>query len=298
MFGGVSNHGRRTACYADALLALEAASRTPTGKTRAPKADGYPLGGHSKSVTWVRQCDDGSVAFQLYSTDVVVWHPDNSVEIDNYGTTTTSSFAARFLPNSIALNVAGNTISYATEAGRYAWSGNVCRGKHNVATFREHDNVWLPDEDTLTVMDFPEFDRATMRGIAKAYPWKDFDAWLSMAPMHLDLEHQEFDTTTCRDALLERNFRRVAEHLPTVKVPRGFGLADRMKPLKIAVRGYDTMVTLASIRKLKLALCQTEGGLTSVPLKTVSRKEFDRRMKRVREISNLGLCGYYEYGPG
>ncbi len=71
-----------------------------------------------------------------------------------------------------------------------------------------------------------------------------------------------------------------------------------MKPLAIRTRTLDTHITLSSVRKLKLALLHEEGGITTVPLKTVPRKEFDRRMKRVREMEQLDLvCGRH-YGPG
>lgn len=295
MFTGVRAHenARCVASYADAVKALEAASRTPTGRNRTEKHYGFPLGGHSKSVTWVRDRDEGVIAFRLYNTDVVVWHPDNSVEIDNFGSVTTSAFASRFLPRGINLNNT-RTISYATKPDGYVWGGNICIG--GGVRFREHGDVWLPDEDTLDTINYPEVDRVKARAVTKSYPFKDFEMWLSMAPMHLDLEHHEFDLTTCSDALLDRDFRRAATHLPLVKVPRGFGVAERMKPLNISVRGWDYMITLASLRKLKVALWDLECAITTAPRKTPSRVEHDRRMKLVREMQSVG-CDAYEYGP-
>lgn len=39
------------------------------------------LGHHRSTVTSIRLLRDSSVACRLYNTDVVVWHPDNSVSV-------------------------------------------------------------------------------------------------------------------------------------------------------------------------------------------------------------------------
>ena len=41
---------------------------------------------------------DGSVAFRLYHTDVVTWHPDNSCSVNLYDTQSTVGFADWFVP--------------------------------------------------------------------------------------------------------------------------------------------------------------------------------------------------------
>ena len=294
-FKGVSNHGLRTRSYADALLALKAASLTPTGRQRQAKPDGFPLGGHSKSVTWVRERSDGAIAFMLYSTDVVTWFPDNSVEINNWGSSTTSGFASRFLPDSIYLNVAGCTIGYATKPDAYAWDGNICKGRHNVARFREHDGVFLPDEDTLEPMHFPELDLAAAREVTRSLPFKDFEMWLSMAPMHLELEHAGDDVEECLHALRERDFRTAATHLPLMSGKASYGRDPT--PLKIRTPHWTEVVTLSSLTRLKLALWAQEGAFTTVTKRTLPRKEFDRRMRRVRDMEKADVRDAYRYGP-
>ena len=305
MYTGITAHhnAKRVASYADAVAAFEAASLTPTGKQRRVKPDGFPLGGHAKSVTWVRQEESGAVVFMLYSTDVVVWSPDNSVEIDNYGTVTTSGFASRFLPSGIHLNYpvarrgssgGHKTITYVSDRDGVR-SYNVCHG--GLVRFVEHADVWLPDEDTLDTMKFPELDRARCRALALKYHLRDFEMWLSMAPMHLDIEHEGWDLGHVAMALKHRDFATAAAHLPLIKPGSGFGTAKRINPLPIRTRSWEQHVTMGSLSKLKLALWEDEEMLDDVKFKTMPQDEFNRAMRRVREMEALGL-DVHNYGPG
>jgi len=301
MYLGVTSHqsAPRVASFADAQRALERASTTPTGRARAAKPDGFPLGGHSKSVTWVREIDGGSIAFMLYQTDVVVWAPDNSVHIDNFGTVTTSGFAARFLPAGISLNhtvekrgaSGGNkAIQYRSSTEGCAWgSRRMCQG--DVVRFVEDGDVWVPDEDTLDPMTFPVYDTRAMRDLGKRYHLKDFELWLSMAPMHLDLEHEGFDVDDCMAALEKRDFRTAAVHLPTITIPNGWGAAERIKPLPIAVADSNKPITLGSIGKLRLAILDDQGLMAEQRVTTMPVREYRKRMALVRQLEGMGLCG-------
>lgn len=44
---------------------------------------------------------DGSVAFQLHRTEVVTYHPDNTLTLDVYATPTTDAFARSFMPHRV-----------------------------------------------------------------------------------------------------------------------------------------------------------------------------------------------------
>lgn len=303
--------------YESAQAVLAKYSKTPTGRARTRKAQGYPLNMSSNTgVTWVRDDPDGTINFRLYDTDVVVWHPDNSVEIENYGTVTTSKFARSFLPAGVYLNHRTETRGHrgGNSAIRYAtgeetithWDGEVraypgkyhlCQG--SVVRFRQHeDNVWLPDEDTLDEMQFLEItaDRRQRAELAKTYHLKDFAQWLPMAAHHLELEHDGWDLDECADALQARDFRKAAEYLPTVTISNGWGAAERIKPLPIAVSDRNSPITMGSLNKLKLALLEREGLVETVKRVTISCDEYDKLMRTTREVVALGGGGYRTYG--
>lgn len=60
-----------------------------------------PLGNRRARHMTFRKLEDGSIAFRLYATDVVTWHPDNSVTINPYSTASTNAFANRLLPSGV-----------------------------------------------------------------------------------------------------------------------------------------------------------------------------------------------------
>lgn len=297
MYLGVRAHrdAAPVASYADAQRVLEAASRTPTGKRRTAKPDGFPLGGHSKSVCWVREDDDQSIAFMLYSTDVVTWYPDNSVVIDNYGTVTTSGFASRFLPRGIYLQHPTNrrgheagyrTITYWTAEGRY-----ICNG--GLVCFREHGDLWLPDEDTLDPIKLVDTDPREVRTVLKRYPLKEFDNWLAMAPMHLDVEHDHYNQPLCLDALLERDFRTAARYLPLINASSAWGVEPRTYEVK--TKRWGERVGPRSVELLRIGIMEEEGLFTTIPHLTLSCANYERGMKRVRELRRIGAG--WDLGP-
>lgn len=243
MFMGISaaNNVRSVNSLADARRVLRDVKLTPTGRARAEKPYGFPIGGHSKSVTWARATEDGGVAFRLYETDVVTYLGDGSVVIENYGTTSTTKFANTFAPKTLHLcypvttrgNEGGHKGIRYHCASEYDWkTARVCTG--DAVRFVESENgAWLPDETTLDPIRVPTLDRKLARRIATDHHLCDFEMWLSMAPRHLDLEHVDWDLAACSDALKRRNFAEAAVNLPLIEEPAGFGTADRMKPLNI-----------------------------------------------------------------
>jgi hypothetical protein len=310
MYTGVRSHGdaQRVTSYETACQALERASKTPTGRARVEKQDGYHLGlNRNHGVTWVRAMGTAreSIAFRLYDTDVVIWNADNSVTIDNHGSVTTSEFARRFLPRGIHLSypttVRGHTgghrgIYYNTDVpeGSYWGAQKLCFG--GLVTFHQQGADWLPDEDSVEPFNFLDLDRKGARAVARDYPFKDFESWLSMAPHHLDIAHVEWDIEECLVALRDRDFRRAAEYLPTITIPSGFGMDHRIKPLPITVNNRDAVITTGSLRKLRLALYKQEGLFSEVAFTTIKADEYDRRMARVRELVALDMIHEGEYG--
>lgn len=284
--------------YEKAEAVLARCSRTPTGRKRAPGGMGeFPLGMTKRGSTSVRRLENGAIAFRLYETDVVTWNEDNSVNIQNFGTVTTTRFADHFLPDGIRLThpsrEGGHAMIHYKAAGDEGWDRHVCKGG-DVRMMRQGDG-WAPDEETIDEMIFLELDRTLARRLLAPLHLKDFAAWLSMAPNHMHVDWQSFDSDACADALRERDFREAARLLPSIEIPRGFGLADRIKPRNIKTPYRDRVITMASIDRLKLALWEDWGALLHVKHKTLPVKQFDRYMRRIRQLSGMGV---HTYGLG
>lgn len=58
-----------------------------------------PLAARACHHKTIRKLADGSIACRLWSTDVVVYHPDGAITIDGYNSVTTNVFVNRVLPN-------------------------------------------------------------------------------------------------------------------------------------------------------------------------------------------------------
>ena len=84
----------RVSSYDDAVAALH--NRQRLGKPHPVFPDVVSIANNSKNTMWVRRdAETGDIRFRLHDTDVVVWHPDNSVTIENYGSASTSAFGPR-----------------------------------------------------------------------------------------------------------------------------------------------------------------------------------------------------------
>lgn len=269
--------------YAGALAALEAYEATVR---------------KHKVVTVYERTHEGGIAFRLYQTDVVTWFPDDSFDIDNYGTITTSDFARRFLPDGIALNFPVNrsngstgghsTIVYRTDNTEYWGGAHICIG--STVHFMPAGDVWLPDETTCRPMRFPVLDKAKTRELAKLYHLRDFEAWLPMGARHIEIEHQGWDVGHCALALKHRDFRTAAAYLPLIEPGAGFGAAKRVEAcaLPIVTGNWRKHVTMGSVAKLRLALYEDAGLFGDVVLRTLPADDYAKYMTRVRELVALG----------
>lgn len=63
-----------------------------------------PLESRRKHHVTIRKLNDGSIACRLYRTDVVTYHPDDSITIQPYNSNSTNSFANALLPAPLAVN--------------------------------------------------------------------------------------------------------------------------------------------------------------------------------------------------
>lgn len=298
MFRGITSHhdAKRVTSYETAELALERASLTPTGKRRTEKEKGFHLGlSRNHGVTWVKRYSDGSIGFTLYETEVVMWQPDNSVLIDNFGTVTTTGFASRFTPARIHLRHLTETrgdkgIGYVQGDDR-----RVCHG--GIVRFVEDANGdWVPDETTCDPIDLPVLDRKLAHATAKDLNLVELAAFLRVAPFTHQIEHDEFDLDECCAALRRREFRRAAELLPPIKPGSGFGLEERVAAVALPMlTRRDEYITMGSIDKLKLAYWSDMGYFDTVRHTTIGQKAYANGMARVRALAAVGCYG--SWGP-
>lgn len=272
--------------YSSARAALE----DRCTKSRGHRDSAYPGGGwvplgHKRSqVTTIRMARDESIVCRLYNTDVVTWHPDNSVTVVSWPTKTTSAFANALLP--VGLNLGGEsqvmTFFPGCDEGSdwYArWrSAHVCQGD---GTYRQVDGVWLPDESTLEPMLKITLDRKLSRALSREYHFNEFKTWLFAASAHLTLEHDGVDYAGCAEAMRQRDYRRAATLLPTITVPRGFGISDRIKRLPIENTHWDWPITLGSVEYVRRWVYAREGvwDKSMVTTMTIAEHEAQRRLR-------------------
>lgn len=307
MFMGVRSHNsvRQVTSYSEAQAVLEACKKTPTGKRRTEKYEGFALGLRSRGVTWVKQHADGSIGFTLYDTEVVCWHPDNSVVVRNWGSVTTSGFAHHFLPCGISLrypskNGGSRAIQYRSQLNdndryRYGrWS--LCSGDAVRFVASPCGNLWLPDEDTCDEITYPKIDRSVSREIGRKFSLPEFRTWLEVAPAHMAaIEHEGYDYDACVAALLRRDFTTASKHLPLMDANRCWGGYRRVAGLNFSCRRRDNYVSLGSIDRLRLAILVEGYGVETIKVKTPLIRDHERYMKLARRVEQIDH--YNCYGP-
>ena len=246
--------------------------------------------GHPRSqVTGIRLLRDNSIACRLYSTDVVTWHPDNSVSVISHPTVTTAAFANALLPSGLSLGGESEIMTFFPGCGQSSdwyerWRvARVCNG---TGTYRCVDGVWLPDEDTLYPLSVVTLDKSIARQVCREYPFAQFKTWLFAACGVMDIEHQGEDYERCAEGLRTRNFRQAAEHLPTINVPRGFGIRDRIKPLRMSNVRYGDPVTLGSIEYVRRWLYNDAGAYSRTEVTTMSADEHTKQRALTNRLEN------------
>lgn len=288
MYMGVSSYRDlpTVSSYADAERALDRWNSKPRRGRRRDSVNFYE--------------DTRAIAFQLYDTEVVTWYPDDSFEIDNFGSLTTSGYARRFTPSGVHLrypverrDVSGGDCAIGF-VGRDEDGGQVyalCQGDkpHFHPTL---DGRWAPDEDTLYNVRMPAgggADRGEARKLSAKYHLPEFRNWLGMAPQLMtDLEHQVQDTDKCLAALERRDWRSAVAFLPTIKKTHAFDIAQRARPLNILTAPGE-YISMASFDKLRLLVWEDAGLLLDEVRKVWPRKLYDTRMRRARELEALGI---------
>tara|TARA_R110000868_G_scaffold261331_2_gene519415 strand:+ start:22 stop:642 length:621 start_codon:yes stop_codon:yes gene_type:complete len=117
----------------------------------------------------MRLAKDGSIVFRLYSTDVVTWHPDNSITVNPYPSKTTDAFAYAVLPYGINPCL-DHALGTCLNLGDYLYKID------QITRLRVLDDKWCVVEGLLPIV-VPQLDRVKAREALKASRWNDFMVW-------------------------------------------------------------------------------------------------------------------------
>ena len=130
-----------------------------------------PLGKRSHHHTkQIHQRSDGSIACRLWSTDVVIWHPDNSLSLTPYGSNSTDSFAGCVLGW-------GSGFPQAMFAqGDYVRCGDCVYRLSQETRFEQTENSWAPVTDTAPIKHYT-INRKRAREALTKHKYPDFRDW-------------------------------------------------------------------------------------------------------------------------
>jgi hypothetical protein len=160
---------------------------------------------------------DDSIAFQLYDTECVTYHPDNTITVQGYGTQTTSGFIDRLTPGGIYHLAHSRThhgpmlrlmsvrehvcppCSYRSEEYRYTgpdWdSGVVIKcGSPVRLDYNAERGLWLPVDPPAAqgqAFKLPTINRKAAREVSKAYHLADYERALRAYVAMLQIQRQD-----------------------------------------------------------------------------------------------------------
>jgi hypothetical protein len=289
MYRGIRLDDCNVSSYETALAALhqraKRSRKVKQAEVNLPGGDEAPLGHPRSEVSGIRMDHGENIRFRLYRTDVVTWHPDNSVTIDGYPSVTTGAFANMLLPRGMYLNPIARTMSLYSPESQYRWKDQrVCRDD---GTYRQVDGMWEPEDPAPLV--FHKLDRKAARAVAKEHSLADFKRFMSIAPFTMELHHEGCDVDAAADALLERDFRTAAEHLPLTETGKSSFGRD-IKPLPFQNTRWDRGVTAGSIETLRAALYMKAGVYRREEFGIMTsgayeaRKALERKVEKVRYL--------------
>ena len=156
-----------------------------------------PIGVRSHKNKGMRELHDGSIAFRLYHTDCVIWHPDGTLTVEGYASMSTTSFIGSLVPDGVShakgrknrgepiLTLRGerpksSRVMYdlrypdmwqeENKRWRAYWNSGVivrCGRPVRLQCRRGH---WAPaDPDNLQPFSVPVIDRALARAMSREY---------------------------------------------------------------------------------------------------------------------------------
>ncbi len=135
-----------------------------------------PIGCRRKQHMRIHVLHDGSVACRLYSTDVVTYHPDDSITIRSWSSNSTNDFAYAILPSGIrpAFTKEISSVNYYTAEGEWLYV-NASRP----LTFeRVNGGRWRVVGEEPEPYYHYKIDRKKMNAAVKASGLDQFETWL------------------------------------------------------------------------------------------------------------------------
>lgn len=301
-YGGMSTHGFPSlGSYAQARKHFDSVrpwdskynqnNERPIGE-RNVKTCGYGYYGERFNKA-MRELDDGSIAFRLYQTDCVIWHPDNTLTIQGYMSMSTSCFIGMLAPENVShqigrknwdepvLHLRGIYPSKAERALPWEQSRSIWRDYWNSGMIiqcsrpvrlRRTRKLWLPVKpDELTPFEMFRVDRAAARRASAKYHLSELHQIVNAA---IALAGRPVLPPTQTSGSMDRIMAALREeqYLTAVSLmPRGGGstaFGRRMVASNELTPGY--------LQQLRNHIYECEGALESYEERTLTPGQYKR----------------------
>ena len=195
--------------------------------------DHRPLGTRSsRNPRSVRQDVAGAIRFRLYDTDVIVWHPDGTLEVNGWASMTTSKFlnSHSMRPD---LYLTGDTLC--VRGADNLWSYVRCDRGDKVLLRADTIGLTIVNRDTLRPWTWRVPDRKRTRELLQATDYARLRAGVRMA------------------LAMSGGTRRILDPGPAHN-------SDLVKAAEILLRGEGPAVTLEAIHWLQPVYPLRGGG--------------------------------------
>lgn len=188
--------------YYDALRVYDKAAAKPwrTG------GEDFPLPNKRVRHMGVRKLPDGSIAFRLHATDVIVWHRDNTVTITPWPSQSTCVFANSFLPSAVQLCKTGTVLS----VSRYPkgpYYGQVFYPVEYDRTVHFDPEAKKPTHKLRSVFSKRLINRAAAKDARDRTNYAEYREWFKLMTSMLGAEAHASALSW------ETNYHNVLEHL-------------------------------------------------------------------------------------
>ena len=164
-----------------------------------------PLGYRSKSnIKTVQRRVDGSIAFQLYGVDAVVWHSPDRVTITGYNSTSRTALIWATAPGNVYLT---HDTLLIPAPGECYWSGStaVYLPEGASVTIVKTSNGWAPDMETTVPFKVQVLNKAKIAAVRKQFGTTGFWAWVrayrALLPEARGADHSYINRPALAEAL-------------------------------------------------------------------------------------------------
>jgi hypothetical protein len=153
--------------YTDALRYHDRAAQKPWRNG----GEDFPFPEKRVRQYGVRKLNDGSIAFRLHSTDVVTWHPDNSLTLEVYTSQSTQAFANCLLPYGVSTGGGMTRL----EIGRNWKAQKMYPIADTVHIAPDHETI-----DTPVVWERRRTDRKVARRVLAETRYAEYREWYKL----------------------------------------------------------------------------------------------------------------------